>query len=299
MDGVKFDLFIKQLGTTRLTRLTALRGLVAGGAAALTGVGLTREAGAKKKNNDKEIRICICSSADPTTCRSKKKDKDKAKKTLRRNACAYRGRCQSGVSGCGTQSPPGLQCTNNTQCTGGLVCINTVCVACTADAQCSGGQVCISGRCQQPPTPPECQNNNQCTGGRICLGGTCVDCTVQSAINQCTGGQICVQGRCAGGEQCVNPTGMEPDPCPDPLECREAGNNSGLFLCLLGGSQGSPGQGACPPREDRECPESGGVQTVCVLSRCLRPCESDAECEAADQGTCRSGFCIEDLPTPP
>jgi len=161
VDGTQFDQLIKRLGTTRVSRLTALRGLVAGALAGATGVGLTREeAGAKKKNNnnnEKKIRICVCTSADPTTCKGQKKEKKKANKALRRNACAYKGRCQSGVSGCAATapiSPPGAQCQNNSGCGGGQVCEGGQCVDCTATSQCSGGQVCVGGRCQSPqPTP--------------------------------------------------------------------------------------------------------------------------------------------------
>src|SRR5215208_6354303 len=50
MDGQKFDELVKQFCTTRLTRLSALRGLVAGAAAAVTGSALaTDDADAKGK----------------------------------------------------------------------------------------------------------------------------------------------------------------------------------------------------------------------------------------------------------
>ncbi len=161
MDGKTFDAVIKRLATRRLTRLTALRGLAAGSVAALTGVRLTaEEAGAKKNNNnnEKKIRICICTSADAATCKGQKKEKKKAKKTLRRNPCAYRGRCQSGVSGCTATAPisppPGAQCNNNSGCGGGQVCEGGQCVDCTATSQCSGNQVCVGGRCQSPQPGP-------------------------------------------------------------------------------------------------------------------------------------------------
>src|SRR5215203_2542736 len=78
MDGQKFDELIKQICTTRLTRLNALRGLVAGAAAAVTGSALVaHDAGAtkgrhsgkkkgdakkdgksKRVNSEQEIREC-------------------------------------------------------------------------------------------------------------------------------------------------------------------------------------------------------------------------------------------------
>ena len=50
MDGEKFDALLKRICTTRLTRISALRGLVAGAAAALTGAAIASdETDAKKK----------------------------------------------------------------------------------------------------------------------------------------------------------------------------------------------------------------------------------------------------------
>jgi len=50
MDGTLFDTLITRLGTTRLSRLQALRGLAAGAVAGLTGLSVTAdEAGAARK----------------------------------------------------------------------------------------------------------------------------------------------------------------------------------------------------------------------------------------------------------
>src|SRR5215207_7905343 len=49
MDGEKFDDLIRRLATVQVTRLNALRGLVATAAAALTGTSLLDETEAKKK----------------------------------------------------------------------------------------------------------------------------------------------------------------------------------------------------------------------------------------------------------
>src|SRR5215212_10187017 len=48
MDGEKFDELIRKLTTIRLTRLSALRGMVAGAAAAVTGASVLEDAEAKK-----------------------------------------------------------------------------------------------------------------------------------------------------------------------------------------------------------------------------------------------------------
>src|SRR5215213_3092664 len=150
MDSTNFDSLVKVLASRR-PRRAALPLL------AVLGFGLAREEtrANKKNNHEKEIRICVCADANPSTCRTQKKEKDKAKKTLRRNPCAYRGRCQSGVSGCATAAPnPGFLCTNNNDCSGGLVCIGQTCRACSDTGQCSGNQVCLNGTCQNPGPGP-------------------------------------------------------------------------------------------------------------------------------------------------
>src|SRR5215208_3646442 len=103
MDATTFDTLIKRLATTPLTRVNVLRGLAAS-AAALTGVMLPKEAGAKKKD-ETEIKVCNCPGSDASSCKTQKKDKSKAKKLLQRNPCAYKGKCQ-GVSGCAAGTDP-------------------------------------------------------------------------------------------------------------------------------------------------------------------------------------------------
>jgi hypothetical protein len=259
MDATTFDALIKRLAATRLTRLTALRGLAAGGVAALTGVRLFSEEGeAKKKNNQKKISICVCGDANPSTCKTQKKEKDKAKKTLRRNPCAYKGKC-TGVSGCAATltpltplppPPPGFNCTT---------------------AGCVGANA-----------------------GLICLGGNCVNCDVESDTNPCSGGQICVAGRCQGGQACTQPTGTNPDSCPAPLACRTTPQAGDPDQCLLTDDQGFT---SCTPLNPAGvCSDNGqGTQTQCVLGRCLQPCSDDPVCSYFNMGSCRSGFCIKTI----
>ncbi len=112
MDGTQFDQLIKRLGTTRVSRLTALRGLVAGAVAGATGMSLTREeAGAKKNNNNNDERRSGSASVRvriPATCQIKKKEKKKAKKTPAAQSLCLQGSLPTGVSGCATPAPIGL-----------------------------------------------------------------------------------------------------------------------------------------------------------------------------------------------
>ena len=240
MDGTTFDTLITPLATTPLTRAKALRGLAASAVTALTGMALTREeAGAKQKNrDDKEVRICICASADAATCRSKKKDKSKAKTTLRRNLCAYKGRC-TGVSGCAATAPPttpppppqpGFSCTSNAQCARFEACFGTACGPCTRTADCDAGEACVNGRC---------------------LAG--------SGRNSLP---------CAG----ENPTGdAECKAFGSVLECfgRAPATTPQTFICALGND--------CAPTESPEvCIEAAGE--FCVLGECVTACSPTNPC---------------------
>ncbi len=89
MDGSHFDTLVKALATTRVSRLTALRGLAVGAVAGLTGLSRFSEEAETAKNKPRKRRVCLCSAAG---CQSKKVRNPK--KVIKRNApCAYRGGC--------------------------------------------------------------------------------------------------------------------------------------------------------------------------------------------------------------
>jgi hypothetical protein len=288
MDATTFDELIKRLATTRLTRLTALRGLAIGGLAALTGVGLSAEEAVAKKNHENKVKVCKCPDANAANCRTDKVKKSRAKKQARK-ACNYKGKCQAGVSGCPTGAPnPGFACTNNNDCTGGLVCLGQTCQACTADAQCSRNLVCLSGTCQAPqPGPgPACVDNTQCSGGQVCdVSGQCRPCHFDF---ECPG-QICTSGACRGGEGCTQPTD-----CPSPLECVPSPES-----CLLPPMQyGLVEPGTCAPVSNDVCGpitlDGQTFNTTCLLGACVLLCNSfDAANACADApGTCVDSFCF-------
>src|SRR5215217_2451203 len=99
MDGSRFDQLIKQLGTTRITRLTALRGLAVGAVAAAMGFAAPDEAEAKCKK----------------TC-------DQCQKKVRHKSKSGKVRCRCKAKANGTQcSIPGA--------TTATTCLNGTCVA--------------------------------------------------------------------------------------------------------------------------------------------------------------------------
>jgi hypothetical protein len=261
MDGTEFDHLMKRLATTRLARLTALRGLAAGSVAALIGMRLTADE-ADAHHRQRKRTICHCSNSSAASCRTLTKAKKKVRKHLQRHPCDYKGRCK-GFSGCA----PAAQCQNNNQCSGGQVCSNGQCVDCTGDAQCTGGQVCVNGRCQQAA---KCQNNNQCTAGQVCVGGQCVDCT---SYTQCPG-QTCRGGVCFGGGPCANST-----QCVAPTTCEDPPATGSDRFCLYGN--------ICSTNAD-----CGMFPTtpICVLGICTSECVAGGAACPAGQ-SCQAGVC--------
>src|SRR5215212_2027480 len=74
MDGTRFDQLIKRMGTTRITRLTALRGLAVGAVAAAVGFAAPDEADAKgRKCGQCKKRVCHKKNNGEKRCRCKKK----------------------------------------------------------------------------------------------------------------------------------------------------------------------------------------------------------------------------------
>jgi hypothetical protein len=239
MDGTKFDQLIRQLGTTRVTRLTALRGLAVGAVAATLGFAAPDDVDAKKR----------CSE-----CQKKKKKKTKSGKTRIRcrakangTPCSI-GTCQNSV--CtravsppppppGPTPPPGFNC-NVSGCVGGnagLVCNTSTgaCVNCTDFSQC-GGQICISG---------------------FCLGG--------EACN--------TSGDCVAPLTCINPPGEQGLTClldaecgfpaPGNSTCPDQGNVD--LFCILGECVTTCGTGGQVPANGCTAALGG---TVCRFGIC-------------------------------
>jgi hypothetical protein len=178
MDSTRFDA-LARIFASRRPRRAALPLL------AVLGLGLVDAGGVgtAKKKDEKAIRICVCADANPSTCKTQKRDKSKAKKTLRRNACAYKGRC-TGVSGCAAfgcdpRNPTG-------SCQAGQICNpQAICVAgCIgtngSQANCPVGQICVigagqtTGQCRTGPVcTPVCNPNQVCCPPGTLKAGKC------------------------------------------------------------------------------------------------------------------------------
>jgi hypothetical protein len=204
MESTRFDYLIKRLAAQPMTRATALRGLAAS-AAAMAGVTLVAESGEARKNNKKK-RVCNCTSSDPASCVNQKKKKKAVNRLLNSNDCAYKGRCQTGVSGCAAPAPLGCSpATSVSQgtCQPGQICsLQAICVAgCTTTTtgtrgSCPAGQICIvapgqtTGHCQNEAFGCSPANNTRgtCPEGQICSPQAIC---VQACTPACNPNQIC------------------------------------------------------------------------------------------------------------
>jgi hypothetical protein len=185
MDGTKFDQLIKSVTTTRITRLTALRGLAVGALAAIIGFAAPDEADAKKR----------CSE-----CQKKKKHKSKNGKTRIRckakangTLCSI-GTCQNSVCTRSVTPPVGCSPANNTRgsCPSGQICnTNAICV--TPAFGCTG----TNG---VPNTQGTCPAGQVCNTFNICV--TAVGC-LNTANPQCSGtNQICCPSESLRAGEC-------------------------------------------------------------------------------------------------
>jgi hypothetical protein len=196
MDRDHFDALVQRLASTRLTRGGALRGLVAGIAAAsgVAGASAFSEARAKKRHHKKEI----CHCANPAaTCSTETVGKKQRKRHLKQDQCDYLGPCQGTLNPCAGAGSPitidlsllGLSCTaGGTECgdsaVSGLTCLLGLCVpldvangvVCASDADCSTGR-CTGAVCADCPTASICGADDSaqcCVAEADCIRGLCV-----------------------------------------------------------------------------------------------------------------------------
>ena len=80
MEGNRFDELSRRFATARVSRGTVLRGLTAGGVAALTGVALFADDTEAKK---KKKKVCNCIGITLASCQQIKVKKKKRKKKKR------------------------------------------------------------------------------------------------------------------------------------------------------------------------------------------------------------------------
>jgi hypothetical protein len=179
MDGHTFDELIRRLGTTRLTRVRALRGIVAAATAAVTGTSLgldvmeaKKKAKAGRKQGGKTAKDTLASSQSKVTMCHKGK-------TITVDESAVPARLRRGDTLGPCEAPPPIcagECSRKNPCGPGCVCLNIGggTRRCLAQGPCSGLGDCGSGTCGSGCT---CVNpggrKSGCVSVAGCPAGSC------------------------------------------------------------------------------------------------------------------------------
>ena len=100
----------------------------------------------------------------------------------------------------------------------GRRCSGGKCVQCTIDTDCGGGLQCVDGTCQSA-----CTSDGDCAGFDRCLGGRCIASGCQ-ADRECVAATSNVDARCGTDGKCIVP-------CETDLECGNPTSYS-FFSCI-------------------------------------------------------------------
>jgi hypothetical protein len=202
VDGKTFDDLIRRFCTTRLTRVSALRGLVAGVAASLTGASLASDIDAKNKKKGHKHSAKASSKHKGSNKHKKKKGKQKPAPTITTTStcpcpsefspkgCPNPGSnpqytCKATLSGagCGIDSANPPQGSVQVTCTGSTpscVCQSTKCVVNgTTFTKGQAVGICKPVKCSDTFKPKTCQDLGKACGDfPDGCGGTlhCGDC---------------------------------------------------------------------------------------------------------------------------
>ncbi len=183
------------------------------------------------------------------------------------NTC-YGGFCTPSTGGC----------TDATDCAGGEVCANGVCVPgdppaqCANDYDCPGGYTCENGVCQPGgvvdgcTTAADCPANGTDDVGPACVGGLCTSNRI--APTSCAAGETCAPGTSCSGGVCLPIAGA----CELDSDCSD-GSSCVAGWCGVACASGS------------EC-----TTGVCSLGRCADPCGDYSQC--GNYEACLSGGCV-------
>jgi len=222
MDGTRFDQLIKSMATTRVSRLTALRGLAVGAVAAIAGVNFRAEDAEAARSRRCKPKPNQCQTCKKGKCRQTNNGKKCHRGKLRPKAngtlCSIPGAtsatCLNGACIAAVTPPLGCSPANNTQgsCQPGQIC-NTLgnCVAgCTGtnntQGSCPQNLVCVNGQCQVPGgCTPRTNVQGNCAPGQVCnLSGICVTAVgcLNTANPQCGTNQFCCPSETAQAGEC-------------------------------------------------------------------------------------------------
>ncbi len=198
------------------------------------------------------------------------------------DTCAAGAHCNvldGGIGDCVGGMPPGTTCSTDSDCSGGLICVGSVCVVgCDVSSGGSGAPVdscLVGGTCSAADggvgqcvgsdggLTPACGADSDCEPGLVCVGGTCVvGCHDTSA-----GGDTCIDSVCSaiGGALGV---------------CIATGADGGVVGCTL--DSDCPTGDVC---DDGEC--APGCHVIAGVDTCPQPFSCDAR--NGSLGVCAGG----------
>lgn len=185
--------------------------------------------------------------------------------------------CSGGLSCVNGVCIPG--CEFSYECGPGNVCINGGCAAgCDAITACATGYTCSKGACVPDPKNPECSESLPCTDGEICVGGFCT--TGCAANADCAPGSIC-----DGGTHACVPDQSPKPACSAAIPCTGVGQ-----VCLQDGYCHYP----CDTTD--VCKKIDARFVACDQSICKTIEEVDPQCsldKPCDSGKdCVSNLCL-------
>jgi hypothetical protein len=257
MDSDQFDKLIKRLTTRKISRASALRGIVGGALAGIAGATLA------------------------TGSEAGKKGKKSKKRKVRKNQLRAQGGGAGKVTIChfthSEDNPYNIISVSANSLEAHQRHGDFEYVDCCLDSECDDENLCTVDACDQGTctyTPVECDV--------ACLG--CDSATGECTVDLCTGGETCntETGECEGGTcgESGDSCSEDPDCCED-LICR---SNGACGSCSPSGTGGSCG-------DDHDCCGSPG-NVVCYQGACCNKRNTGASCTNNNQ--CCSNTCTDD-----
>ena len=238
----------------------------------------------------------------------------------------------SGVSGCSEPAavpplPPSPECTEDSECTAGMMCVNASCVDALEDITepSESGDDVIEDITDAPqngedaadsspddteetfdaplpdidiaPPPGECVHHIHCAGLKLCSEeGDCLEPPLCLNDGDCLEERVCDRGKCAATHAGCNSVDDCIDngicdlllhECVDKSSCQDASDCVDTRVCV---------DGACAEcLEATDCPNPG---LSCIDHQCREadPCDESTDCFPGN--SCEGGVCMEPVLLP-
>ena len=174
----------------------------------------------------------------------------------------------SGLCGAYCPTPPPAECTDDSGCSGGQVCLPATVSCCDK----------IGHACRPPCTATSCAATERCNSAGHC------------ELNPCNEGFACPAGTtCNPGTTGADSNGCVPVPCTSGYDC------GAKSICAPGQSGVDAHGCGVAPCSQVGCPVNFTCQPSATIGGCQRKtCAADADC---DCGYCISGSCAPTLYT--